>query len=493
MALSLTAMPARAGAFLEELTAGPTPPAIALYRRVLVLGTATGGVVGTPTVVSTIDDFKNTFTSSSALILNSLEAYLKNTKLGLFFVRITAAPMGTVTVTSAATGIKSFTLGTTVISYTAIAGDTLQKILEELLKLVNDNPTLNTLYETEFEIDSAGANVYANGKLMVRSKDGNTFTLAAGTGTTIANVAVPAQLQYWDYTDAIEKLAATQTREQLSIFTCPEAFFNLVNQGERTIVGNTMEGVARQLRWFAPLDPGGPTLINTPQKAVTDAANYTAIRGHSAYYFPYLKDTDNDWVSPSVMLAAFALQRYEVEGIHQPPAGPRYPFRGISGVGYTLSNPELDLLALNRINPMIFLAGVGFVPFDTYTRSTNTNFRHISTRIILSCMEKSILDTIDASGLLFEAIGSRGIFYLKLKNLIEGVVTRFYEGDALYGASPEVAYRVICDASIQTDADLEAGIVRADVFATPAGTARQIRVNVFRVAIGKMAEALATA
>jgi hypothetical protein len=114
----------------------------------------------------------------------------------------------------------------------------------------------------------------------------------------------------------------------------------------------------------------------------------------------------------------------------------------------------------------------------------------VSTRIIMSCIERTIYRTLDISGLLFESIGGRGIFYIKLKNVLEGCVARFYEGGALYGDRPEDAYAIKCDESVQNAADLEAGIVNAEIYAVPAATARQIRGVVFRVSIGNIPQAL---
>jgi hypothetical protein len=114
----------------------------------------------------------------------------------------------------------------------------------------------------------------------------------------------------------------------------------------------------------------------------------------------------------------------------------------------------------------------------------------INTRIILSSIERTLRNTLDNSDHLFSAIGSRNIFYLKLKATIEGVLYRFYLADALYGERPEYAYAVRCDAKTQIPADLEAGVVNAEIYAVPAATARQIRGVVFRVQIGQIPAAL---
>ncbi len=495
MPLTLTSLPPRAGIFLYEQTAGPTPPALALYRRTYVLGSAETGAVDEALPIGSLDDFDNTFGSSNAIIRNSIEVYLKNTKQGLFFRRIIPYPVLKVTLSD--TGTYALGINGTSISVPRESGSTIAAVLTKIVTAINNTEAINAVVEAEFELDNAGVRVLTDTFFWLRSKDGKPLTITNPQGMTLR--AASDELKVWDYLRGIEDLAEDMGEETLGFVCCPQAFYELDRQSDRTVVGNTLEAVARQLGWMAMLDPGHPDLITNPVKSKADSDGYVAPRGHSAYYFPYAIDNDGDDIPPSILVCAFAIQRYEVEGIHKPPAGPKYPFAGISGLRYSLkgsrlnkSASDLDFLATNRINPILYKRGVGFVPYDSYTRSTNTNFRHISTRVILSIIERSIQDTLDASGLLFDAVGSRGIFYLKVKNTIDGVLGRFYKGDALYGLRPEDAYVVICDASIQDDADLEIGIIAAEVYCVPAGTARQIRLNVFRVQIGKMNQALST-
>jgi phage tail sheath protein FI len=164
----------------------------------------------------------------------------------------------------------------------------------------------------------------------------------------------------------------------------------------------------------------------------------------------------------------------------------------VARLRYTLSKAQQGDLAQSRINTLLYKNGVGFVPGDTLTRSTDPNFRFIHTRVIFNCLERTIYKTLDASGLLHESIGGRNLFYLRLKMTVEGVVARFYDGGALYGITADGAYAVNCDETIQNNADLEAGIVNVDVYAVPAANARQIRNTVYRVQIGNIPQALLT-
>jgi uncharacterized protein len=493
---SIVALPAQPGIFVFENTAGPTPPAIATMNRLYMLGSSTIGdaLTGVPTVIGSMDEFTNLFGSSNAINLQSIDAYLKNFKRSLYFVKTKPTPQATVTVTTTAAALYTVTIGGNAVSATIPASPTptAQIVIDALVSAINNNTTANQLVVAELKLDTNGLPVYAPAEFWLRSKDGNLFTLTSTANLTPGAVAAPGTIGYLDWESAIDRLVSVAEEEELGFLCAPEAFYSLTSQFNRTIVGNNLEQAARSLGWYALIDPGNPTLIDHPIKAKTDAAGYTAIRGHSSYCYPYAQNSSAADVAPSVLQAAFALQLYESEGIQQPPAGTAFPFKGVAKLRYTLSKAQQGDLAQSRINTLLYKNGVGFVPGDTLTRSTDPNFRFIHTRVIFNCLERTIYKTLDASGLLHESIGGRNLFYLRLKMTVEGVVARFYEGGALYGITADGAYAVNCDETIQNNADLEAGIVNVDVYAVPAANARQIRNTVYRVQIGNIPQALLT-
>lgn len=493
---SIVALPAQPGIFVFENTAGPTPPAIATMNRLYMLGSSTIGdaLTGVPTVVGSLDEFTNLFGSANAITLQSIDAYLKNFKRSLYFVKVKPAPQATVTVATVAAGVYTVTIGGNAVSVTipASPAPTAQIVIDALVAAINNNTSANQLVAAEYKLDANGIATYAPAEFWLRSKDGNIFTLTSTANITPGAVAAPGSIGYLDWESAIDRLVNAAEEEELGFVCAPDAFYSLTSQFQRTIVGNNLEAAARSLGWFALIDPGNPTIIDHPIKAKTDAAGYNAVRGHSDYCYPYAQNSSAADIAPSVLQAAFALQLYESEGIQQPPAGTAFPFKGVAKLRYTLSKAQQGDLAQARINTLLYKSGVGFVPGDTLTRSTDPNFRFIHTRVIFNCLERTIFKTLDASGLLHESIGGRNLFYLRLKMTVEGVVARFYEGGALYGITADGAYAVNCDETIQNNADLEAGIVNVDVYAVPAANARQIRNTVYRVQIGNIPQALLT-
>jgi len=493
--MALLSLPAYPGIFLSENPNLSSSPVISLFSRTYYLGSSTLGDAYTnvPTPIGSQNDFTNLFGSSSAINLSNITAYLANTARGLYFVRVMPAPVGTVTVTSAIAGVYTVTVGgyDTVVTVPASPTPTLTIVIQALILALNNNTSVNQLIEADTLTDNLGAPIYT-GAFRIRSKNGNLFTLAqTGANLTVTAVTTPSVLNFWDYLSAIDRLTQTEVESPLGFILCPEAFYTLPNLSDRTVVGNKLENAARSLRWFAMIDPGQPTIVNHPLLAKLDFAGMNAIQGHSAVYYPYLTDNTGNDVSPSPMVAAYALQSYEILGIDKPPAGSDYPFMGIAGVRYTLSNAQKGDLAQSRINVIIKKSGVGIVPYDTLTRAIDPKYSMISARVILNSIERSIYESIDISGAMFSSNRSKGLFYVKLRSVIENVLAIYYSNGALYGATPEQAYAVRCDQTIQNPADLQAGIVTALIYIVPALTARQLSIVVYPIQIGGIQSALA--
>jgi uncharacterized protein len=497
--MPLTSLPARAGVFITENGSLSTSTVVTLFSRVYYFGSSTlgDGLTNVPTAIGSLDEFATLFGSSIAINLNNIDCYLKNTTRGLYFCKVKPAPVASITIPTATAGVYDVTIGgvNQTVTIAASPTPTQQSIVTALINAINNNTSLNQIVEAENVLDNSGNPVYTNGEIRIRSKNGATFTLTKnGTNLNVTTVTIPATLNYWDYLSAIDAVAQTEVESPLGFISCPEAFYTLVNQSERTIVGNRLENIARRMRWFAVLDAGSPTIVDHPIKAKADALAYTAPQGHSAYYYPYGVDLDGDDISPSVILTTHALRSYEVYGIDKPPAGASdLATEGISKLRYTLSDSQKNDLAQAKINIIIFKSGVGFLPYDTLTRAVDKKYKMISSRIVLNCVERSVYESIDISGIAFQSNRSKGILYIKLRAVIENVLAAFYDAGALYGATPELAYAVQCDESLQSNAALEEGIVRAAVYLSTAGTARQVETVVYPINIGGLQTALTLA
>lgn len=475
-------------------SAGPTIPVISVYQRCYLLISATMATPATApgefVTIGSMDDFYNLFGTSDALILDSVETYLQNFNQGLYVARAVPSAYAEVTLTASA-GTKTLTINGTVVTLTATGSPTLQQLITGFLTLINDDPAINLAVEAEYLLTSAGLPDYSGGIFRLRGKTATPFTVTGSAGVVASAVTTPATLRYWDWMGAWRAFADISEDEPLGFLACPQAFFKLTNQFERTQVGNTMEEVARRLGCYAYLDPHDPLTIDHPNKAKADAAGYNAQQGHSGYTYPYFVNRDLDYIAPSVAISAVALRRYQRSGIQEPPAGVECVVDGISGVQYTLNTAQRVDLADANVNINVFQPGIGAMPFDTLTRSLDPAFLMINGRVILSSFERTLRNTLRQSKLLFRAIDGAGRFYSQLNLTVTGISDLFYRAGALYGESPGQAYYVQCNAAMQEPANLERGIVVFRVYLVPAPISRRIKGYIYRVQIDQIAQTVA--
>lgn len=486
--MAIRVLPSRPGVYISEQSAGNPAISTALFKRTYLLGTSTQGTLE-PFQLGSYDDFINFFGNSEAVTKNTINAYLQNTKLGLFFVKVPVAYASDVILSNFSVGtIYSVTIGDVVFSKTAVSTDTMPKIIDYLVSQINNNYAINNEVMAHHSLNNIGNNDYSLKKFTIRSINEKIFTVSVSGGT--ASVPGTSDINYWDYVGAAQRIMNSYKDEPLGFLVCPEAFLNLENLYERNIVANAFESSVRKLGWMTFVDAGSPDIVTRPSQLTAEFEKVVSPSGHLAAYYPWLIDTNGNYVSLAALTASYALQRFEKEGIQHPPAGTAYPFVGIANVAFKLSESQRDFLADIRVNPCIFKKGYGYVPYDVKTLSINTDFRFINHRVIFSCIERTVFDTIENSNIIFKANGGGGIFYLTLRNIIIDILDTFYNAGALYGLTAEDAYAVECDANVQTPEALERGVVTALIYGVPASTVRQIDSVVYRVKIGGIPQAI---
>lgn len=489
----LVVLPSRPGVYLDRQSPILPNPIVALYERVYLMVTSVKGDRGKALPIGSLDDFANLYGSSDALILNTIEAYFANFRSGLYIWRVTPYPTATVTVEEAGDGVYAMEILGQPVTTTVASGAAMPATISAIVTAINNNPLINIYIEAERDLDASGAVNSASDHFFIRSKNGEIFTVTAETTNLTTTSAVapadPTEVSYWDYLRAFSEIAEAGQFLPLGHLCFPQAYYETISAYQRLQIRNAHEAAAARLRWTANPDPGHPELVRSPLQAVDDFGLHG---GLSSVYYPYLIDTDDDYVAPSVMAAAYAMQGYRNRGIQKPPAGNEYPFRGISDVAYNLKAAELDYLADNKINPMLTLPGLGIVPYDILTRSSDPNYKFVHTITILNCVERSIFLSVQASNILFQPIDAN--FFLILRSIINEPLARGWEAGWFAGVRVEDAYVVRCNADMQSDDDIEQyGRILAEVFVVPIGAARQIRIPVYRVPIGRLDETLAIA
>ncbi|MCC5636321.1 phage tail sheath subtilisin-like domain-containing protein [Nostoc sp. CHAB 5844] len=472
------------GVYVYEDTAGVIPAEIASFNRCYLIGTGTTGTYNAPTQVTSADDFTTQFGSSPSL--NSVKLFFNNLPNGiLFFIRAASKQIATITVGTPTAGAYSLTINGTAVSYTAGASPTLQSIVDGLIAAVNANVTVSPIV-TALD-DTTGNSTF----LVTSDNVGTAFTVTSPTapGGSTLTVTVDTYATLADeFVYAIQNSFDPDLHEQ-GILICPEAFSGLTSQSDRTSVATAMENLCATegFDWVAFVDSGPPGTINTPALAQTESANnYTTARGHLAYFFPYVKDLLDNVVPPSAGVAAIALRRYRVEGFQQPPAGTKYPMRGVKDVAVIVKKSQQAVVNPNGVNCIRNLPGQGVIVYGSRTRSASPYYKFVNTRIILSVFNRTLFNAFEAGGVIFSAVDGQGVLFTRVRETAEAIAYRFWEGGAFFGAQPKDAFLVKCSRANNPAIDLEAGIVRVDIFAAPVPTLERLLVTTYRVAIDQV-------
>lgn len=474
------------GTYVLEDVAGVISPDIASFNRCYMVGTGTVGAFNTPTQVTSADDFTTKFGSSPSL--NSVKLFFNNLSSGiLFFVRAASKQVATITVGTPTAGAYSLTINGTAISYTAGASPTLQSIVDGLIAAINANATVSPVV-TALD-DTAGNSTF----LITSDNPGITFTVAALTAPAGSTMSVTVDTYPGladEYVYAIQNSFDPDVHQQ-GILICPEAFCGLTSQSDRTSVAVAMENLCAigGFDWISFVDSGPSASVNTPALAQTESALYTTARGHLAYFFPYVKDLSDNIIPPSAGVAAIALRRYQVEGFAQPPAGVKYPMRGVKDVAVTVKKSEQAVVNPVGVNCLRSLPGQGVVVYGSRTRSASPYYRFVNTRIILSVFNRSLFTAFEDGGVIFSAVDGQGALFTRIRETAEAICYRFWEGGAFFGAQPQDAFLVRCDRTNNPAIDLEAGIVRVDIYVAPVPTLERLLITTYRVGIDQVQQA----
>jgi uncharacterized protein len=206
--------------------------------------------------------------------------------------------------------------------------------------------------------------------------------------------------------------------------------------------------------------------------------------GHGSYFAPYLKNSDDRFVPPSGYVAGIACSRFINEGFQQPPAGSRYPLRGVSDVKFKISAQQQEVTYALGLNPIRSLPNRGIVVWGSRTLSSSPLFRFVNTRVILN----ALIDVMNRSfdDVLFENIDSAGTVYSRVSSIATQILNQFYNQGALFGSQPEQAYLVVCGDSNNSPELLEQGTVRMDAYVATSPTLERLAVTIVRTPLGQV-------
>ena len=238
------------------------------------------------------------------------------------------------------------------------------------------------------------------------------------------------------------------------------------------------------------------TGVENHSRLLQDARNYTTTGGFLAYYASQLLNDNGVWVPPTPYVVGLALRRYRDEGGFQsPPAGTRYALLGARDVRISISTSQQDLSNPYGMNAIRKLPGYGDQIFVWGGRTrvdrnqpSQALYQFVNTRVIMNVLFGTLKTAFDDR--IFSTSESPTVLFNSIRALASSVLYNFYVSGYLFGNSPSDAYEVILDERNNPKENLENGLINVQVFAVPATLTERIEVDLFRVAVGNVSQAL---
>jgi uncharacterized protein len=483
--MALTEINAQAlppGAYAIEKTAGAIPSEIADFSRCYMLVSGSTGNYCQPIQVVDVADAVAKFgvAGQSRDAIDAL--FLQHRASILYLVRVPIASTYAIEIAVGAAGTYEISVGD--VDLTHITSETLHTaIAAELIEAINDeqSPLAQLVVATPTSPASERFNLRALDPLtpivvtVSSSVAENAIVVANTTGTN------PKALDY-DY--AVTHSFSSDLHPP-GFLLCPEAFYSLVSATDRLVVAQAFIDYCTEQDWFALLDPGAPSRISTIQQFVDEGMSYVTPRGHASYTMPYLLNTASAQVAPSPYVAGVAMSRYMREGYRQPPAGSKYPLRGVLKPLFEVRESEhATFNNQHGINVIKTLYGQGIQIRGARTRTTNVFFNTITDRVIFNVLLTTLRRAF--KDLIFESVDGQFELFGIIERTGYSLLYRMYQAGVFFGENAQDAFKIICNRSNNPDIDLEAGIVRVDIYAIPSPFAEKLIMNVARVAIGEM-------
>jgi len=212
------------------------------------------------------------------------------------------------------------------------------------------------------------------------------------------------------------------------------------------------------------------TTATTTTNQLTAVGNYTA-SSYAAVYYPRItiKDVTKGvgsasgstlLVAPGGAVAGRYIATDSYRGVFKAPAGLQARVDGAVSVA-PLTNAQLDSLnsANKPVNAIKFVPGSGIVIMGSRTLDTSYITRYVPVRRTLIYLEKALSDITQFA--VFEPNDSR--LWRRLNATVSSFLTTFWSQGGLNGATPQSAFFVKVDSTINTQTTIDNGEVHIEV------------------------------
>lgn len=208
----------------------------------------------------------------------------------------------------------------------------------------------------------------------------------------------------------------------------------------------------------------------------TDKVGYDS--KYATLYWPWVKVFDPvagqaRFVPPGGHVAGVWARSDEERGVHKAPANE--VLRGVLALELNLTKGEHDQLNPQGINCIRAFPGRGIRIWGARTLSSDPAWRYLNVRRLFNYIEESVLE--GTQWVVFEPNDMD--LWERVKRTVNGFLTRTWREGALFGATPEEAFYVKCDAETNPPDVVDAGQLIVEIGIAPVKPAEFV---VFRIA-----------
>ena len=201
---------------------------------------------------------------------------------------------------------------------------------------------------------------------------------------------------------------------------------------------------------------------------------------YAALYYPWLQVADPTpgansatmYLPPSGHMAGIWARSDTERGVHKAPANE--VVRGAIGLGFDTTKSEQDSLNPVGVNCIRAFPGRGIRVWGARTLSSDPSWRYINVRRLFNFVEESI--QLGTQWVVFEPNDLD--LWQRVKRTINAFLTRVWRDGALFGATPEEAFFVKCDAENNPPETRDAGQLIVEIGIAPVKPAEFV---IFRI------------
>jgi phage tail sheath protein FI len=204
-------------------------------------------------------------------------------------------------------------------------------------------------------------------------------------------------------------------------------------------------------------------------------------------YYPWIEVMDplsNQpmLVPPSGHVAGVWCRTDSTRGVHKAPANE--VVMGVNGLGFQVTQGEQGGLNKVGINCIRSFPGRGIRIWGARTLSSDPEWRYINVRRLFNYIAESIMEGTQWS--VFEPNDER--LWMQLRIAASNFLTRTWREGALFGATPDQAYFVKCDAETNPPEVIEAGQVICEIGIAPVKPAEFVVFRLSQFSAGGTSE-----